>query len=157
MERYTMLTNSQIHAEIDKRCVRYAKSVHVYQTLHECLKKFEGKKITKRLATAAERALGVRVYYNTNHGMYHLEIAVDGNWQDKFSFLIAYSSDPTYTTKKFEDYCRCYALDVDRKEALEKGKSHVADLVEKWNCAVLALNAVVAEAEVYGLEYEFKL
>ena len=122
-------------------------------------KEFEGKLISKRIATAVQKRLpDCSVSFSKIAGMSHIEImGKDIDYKNMFSALIGYDSCPIVDLEKIKDYNKCYTLDAGRIERLEAGKGEIGRMVEKWNRAILELKAINEEAEKYELEYTFEL
>jgi hypothetical protein len=68
----------------------------LYLQVEQALEAFEGKTITRRLATAVKKALPDHVvHYDADYGMYHLRIWKD-NYENRCSFLLGYHSNPVF-------------------------------------------------------------
>lgn len=80
----------------------------------EILQRYDGKKITKRMATAVEKELSDHeVRYNNWHGMYHLRVWENGQPYDSgLNMLLGYhgfGSDNPFDHEKFcNEYAACY-------------------------------------------------
>lgn len=95
------------------------------------LEAYEGKQITKRLATAVEKALPDRVvHYSTDFGMYHIKIWGDGlKYGEGVDMLIGYNkygTNPTFSIEKAREYNRCFTLNKERIKAL-KARLHILE------------------------------
>lgn len=72
------------------------KNNDLYLKVFEAIKKCDGQKITKRIATTVQKALGpeYNVYFSDQYGQYHLRIKkaneTTNHWKD---FLIGYHTD----------------------------------------------------------------
>lgn len=75
---------ARVQAEIDRQKLTFA----TVSTVAAALQRFDGKPITKRLATAVEAALpGMTVYYDLTAGMAYLNI-----WQGKPESVLGYNN-----------------------------------------------------------------
>ena len=112
--------------------------IRVHDAIIEALKGFEGKKVSKRLANAAQEALPeYRVLWRAQYGMFYIDVCRKGNPYPSdlnLSFLIAYDCEPTYREGKatishsgFRYYSTCYGnaareRNFDRAKLLDSDK-----------------------------------
>lgn len=96
--------------------VREQEGIDLFERFKKATEKFEGKKITKAIATAFEKELGPEyvVYYSSEYGMYQISFW-KGSSQNKKQFLIGYDSTPifrrghsTESHSGIEYFCNCY-------------------------------------------------
>lgn len=83
-----------VQADIDREEI----GIQMYERILGVIKKFEGKKITKAMATAVEKELspeGYVVSYSPRHGMFYVSIWKK-NYNDRIEFLFGHESDPTF-------------------------------------------------------------
>ena len=89
----------------------------LHNTIAETLKKFEGKQITKRFATAVKKAMpDYTVYFENKYSLIQLVIW-KGNYNDRTQHVLGYASNPIYHTGQhdiqhsgFEYYNYCYGF-----------------------------------------------
>lgn len=151
---------SSLLEEIDKRIERKRIDLRLVTVVFQACEKYEGKPITKRIATAVEKALPTyTVNYNRDYGMFHIRIWGNGiPYNNRFSSLIGYDSDicnPIVNMMCIRDYNKCHTLEAGRIKNLETGRAIVQRLVTRWNRALSDLKRVHRESEAYGLEYDF--
>lgn len=99
-----METTETIRKTIEDNIKREQRGTAIFDVMVETFKPFEGKPITKRLATALEKAMpNHTIYYEKEFGMFHIRIWGNGiEYKDRLSFLIGYDSNPYYTEGKYE-------------------------------------------------------
>jgi hypothetical protein len=106
------------------------------------LERFDGKKITKRIATAVAQALpDWTVYYDTNYGMKHLKMWQHNMRDDQISFLLGYDSgDGLFHYANFRtEYNACYYGAAQDRNA-HRARNLKAD---EWQRQVVAaVNAI---------------
>lgn len=150
----------QVKKELSETKNRYAEHLTLINALLEVLKPFDGKPISKRIATAFEKHSAVknyRVYYSNQYGMFHIK-AWKGSMDNCFNPCIGYESSPIVNLEKIKESNKCYTLNAERLENMEKTADQVEGLVNDWNKALEALQAVHAKAEkVEGLEYKLDI
>lgn len=78
------------------------------------LKKFDGKRISKRMATAVEKAMPeCKIYWRYEYGMYHLNVT---HGCDEYRFLIGYDSTKMhFDHKQWRDQFACCYLGAREK------------------------------------------
>jgi len=86
--------------KLQRRLELYTKQLRLWKVVVEALKPFDGKKITKRMATAVEKELNKTgeefnwVYYSTEYGMYHIKISFklceEDRQQEQVSVLLGH-------------------------------------------------------------------
>jgi len=150
----------QVKKELAITKARYQEHLTLVNALLEVLKVFEGKPISKRIATACEKHPafeGYQVYYNPQYGMYHIK-AWKGSMDYCFDALIGYDSNPIIDLEKIRGYVKRYTLNKERIENMEKTADQVEGLIKEWNKALETLQAVHAKAElVEGLRYKLDI
>ena len=146
----------QVEKELAEKKEWYKEHLTLVNALLEVLKPFDGKPISKRIATACEKHpafQGFKVYYSTNYGMFHIK-AWKTNMNNCFNACIGYDTNPIVNFEKVKENNKCHTLNKERLENMEKTASQVEGLVKEWNKALETLQAIHAKAElVEGLEY----
>ena len=131
------------------------KNNDLYLKVFEAIRPCDGDKITKRIATTVQKALGdeYTVYYSTNYGQFHLRIKkaneTTNHWKD---FLIGYDTNPVfrleskdvnrtkdsfYIERGFDYYNMCFGSAAvkrieQNKKVLKSGKiEKLAELHDK--------------------------
>lgn len=77
----------------------------------EVLKPFDGKTISKRMASAVQKALPeYTIYYKSDYGMFHINVWGNGiSYNEMLSFLIGYETNTTFNFETFRDrFANCY-------------------------------------------------
>lgn len=93
-----------------QQCIREAQardqfSSKLFERIRAALVPFDGKPISKRLATAAQKQLPeYTVYYRAEYGMFHLSIWGAGiEYNDRREFLLGYDSTSAFIIGAAED------------------------------------------------------
>lgn len=95
-----MSTLQTIKSMLKDKLASQQRNYTIYCAVEKALMPFEGKKITKRLATAVEKALPEHtVYYSTDYGMYHINVW-KAHLDNKISFLLGYHGAYTAESSK---------------------------------------------------------
>jgi len=120
------------------------------ERVEAALAPFDGKKITKRMATVLEKALPeCSVYYDTNYGMYHVNVSW-GTDEEK-RFLLGYHGTPIFTVEGFAEHNACHLTaatkrNEERATFLNKAwLTKVADCIEKANKATASLKMLLED------------
>jgi len=151
---------SDILEKIDNLIVKTKQNIYLFNLLLPVIKENQGKIISKRLANQYEKLLGNDYYvtYSTQYGMYHIKARHkldDYANTSEFSALVGYQG--TQDIIDYESFLKhnvCYSLESIRLEKYEKSKSHIKDLVSRFNQGVRILQDVNAEASEYEIEYQ---
>jgi hypothetical protein len=100
-----MCTQQKIIDAIKACRDRDASNLALFNRLLPILEKFDGQKITKRLASAVEKACpDLHVFYRPEHGMFHLAIRrQDERWDDRKEFLLGHDTNPVFRIGEFHD------------------------------------------------------
>ncbi len=107
-----------------------AAAIKIHTEIARILKKFDGKKITRRMQTAVQKAQpGWTVYYNNDYGSFHIEVwggdTGRASYADRMSVHLAYSSTGgTFSIEKFEEYDTCHG-----RAAIERNKNRIRVLL----------------------------
>jgi hypothetical protein len=98
METVKKITTDQVKALIQAQIDRENQSIYLHNEIVKVLKNFEGKAISKRIATALQKIHpDWTVFYDTNYGMFHLSIwggDTGLKYDSRYSALIGYESEP---------------------------------------------------------------
>lgn len=153
-----MNTKETIKETIEADIAREQIGIDLFNQLVEIFKPFEGKKISKRLATAIEKALpDYTVSYSTDYGHYSIRIWGNGiDFNERYDFLIGYESNPYYNEgpheeshSGFRDFSGRYGFhaeerNVKRKAYLEDDSelSYLSNAIEDYKEAVGKLNSI---------------
>ena len=128
MNRTKETIKAEIIDGIKADMAREGDGIQIHHAIAEVLKQYDGKPISKRIATALQKNHPEWViYFNDNFGMFHLDVwgKATGSFLDcgsKFSALIGYESDKTVKANMFDkrpdgscgfDGCHGYAA-IDR-------------------------------------------
>lgn len=128
----------------------------IAETILNVADKFVGKKITKHFFTAVEKELAKtslkydHSYWDTNYGMYHINIRPLGRkHDDQFRGLIGYShkgyskeEDIFPEKKKLEEYLTCYLLENERALSASKLLLNLNDFIIEQHKLVDELEAL---------------
>lgn len=150
--------------KVTDRILRYKEELAIVEKVLPIIKKFEGKEISKRIATAIQKEIPeYRVRYNLAYGMYHIEFSRLDKWEKVVGMLIGYESSNAYIQKKvileqIINFNQCYLLNKDRIKKLETGLSVIAELVDKRNKIIELSKELfnMAEAVEQTYDYDFE-
>lgn len=94
-----MKTIDKIKNAVQEYITDDQQNVELYNKVYQAIKKHDGEKISKRIATTVEKTLGdsYQVYYSTQYGMFTLRIRKSGEISDKWKdFILGYDSNPIF-------------------------------------------------------------
>ena len=134
-----------------------------YDTFHSLipvLKKFDGKKVTKRIETALKEAFPEdRIHFRYIASMTYIDVIGKGKeYDDKESFFVCYASSDTYVE---EDFAHKHNGDIECIleciKKLKQGLIEAPTLVERYNKILKEAQVLVVDAEKVGMEYDFDI
>lgn len=150
--------SQKIIETIQKDYERETSGICLFEIMVETFKSFEGKPITKRLATALQKKLPDHtIYYEHLYGMYHIRIWGNGTpYDQRAGFLLGYDNASAYREGKdheqhsgFRDYSACYGWAAkDRNQQREtlladkKRIAHLAKVISDYLSAKKALDEI---------------
>lgn len=149
-------TLQDVQTRIDKLQYRY----DTFHSLIPHLKKFDGKKVTKRIETALKAAFPEdRVHLRYIASMVYVDFIGKGKeYDDRESFFICYTSNDTYVE---EDFTHKHNGDIENiLECIKKLKQALIEapaLVERYNKILKEAQVIVEDAEKVGMEYDFDI
>jgi hypothetical protein len=107
MESIKKVTPEQIIDFIKSQITAEQQGIFLHNEIAKALKPFEGKQVSKRIATALQKMHpGWTVFYDTDYGMFHLCIwggDTDIKYDQRFRALIGYESEPIVSIGKTSD------------------------------------------------------
>ena len=159
---------TEIKAAVAANIEHEEDDVAIYEKVKSALEPFEGKEITKRLATAVAKAFGEDwiVHFDRDYGMFHINVRRKSEaYADHRRFLIGYESYPFFHMEEHHDggvnsgshgfvhHNTCYGTAAITR--IEKNKAFLADkvAVSKLVKAIAAYKKSVAEMKEYGNGY----
>lgn len=95
----------EVKAAIQKNIDHEQAGIDVYEHVLKVLSSFEGKQITKRMATALEKNLPAgynRAYINRIGSLIQI-VVVPKNFSNRITFLLGYDSHPYFSVGRSED------------------------------------------------------
>jgi len=131
-----------------------------FNSLIPHLKKFEGKKVTKRIETALKAAFPEdRIHLRYIASMVYIDIIGKGmDYNDKESFFICYTSNDTYLE---EDFTHKHNGDIENIlvciKKLKQALIEAPSLVERYNRLLKDAQVLVEDAEKVGMEYDLDI
>ena len=153
-----METLKKVIETIRKDQRRESEGIAIFDLMVETFKPFEGKQITKRLATALQKVLpDDTIYFERQYGMYHIRIWGNGTpYDQRRSFLLGYDTKPVYHEgeyhKKhsgFRDFSCCYGYAAiernQQRETLladEQRLQKIAKVINDYQAAKKALEGI---------------
>lgn len=151
-------SESELTAKIAAMIARQDLNYKTWKIAESVIVKFDGQKITKRIATALSKELpDYTVYYDTNHGMYDLVIWGNGiPYDNRISIYLGYVYDNNAIVNidKVRELNTCHELELGRMELLlSLPAAELQAAISSWNTALAELQRIHKWAEKYGLEY----
>jgi len=153
-------TVEQVAEKINARIYTAEQNLLWINTVLDVLKKFEGKKITKRIETALKarpEMKGLIIYYGVDYGQYRLSIWGNGRgYNDRFTLTIDNKPGQwrngcdTVDLERVKENAKCYTLEEGRIKEMKAGLESVPELVERWNKGLDELQHVHKNAKEYG-------
>jgi hypothetical protein len=139
------MTVESVTAKAMEYIKHYEERLTIYRALEPILKKWEGKKINKRLETQVKEALpGFTVYYEPTKLTF---------WKKEYSERQTFYLGDECDGKLQKNTQECEAALAKQEASLEQ----IPDLVKAWNAGLEQLKKVNKEAEKYGLEYVIEI
>jgi len=138
---------------------------HIFKLVTAVVKKFDGKKITKRIQTALRKELSELSDYvitlDSPYSTYEIVI-----WNRKPNHCIGYQNRMSITLghcsagnvlnmEKFDEHTRCWQLEKYIKQLSKITKEQMKSLTTRFNTAIGILNKVDKKASEIGIEYYF--
>lgn len=153
---YADLTKTK--ARLEKWITDQEARLEIYKATLPAVKRWEGKKITKRIATDAKKAIEKlnpkhHVFYRADNWMFHISVFVNGDYNNRMEMLIGYNSHPTFSIEKFIEYNQCFALNEERNPKLRAARPLVSQWVKRFNELTKKLEELEEVAGEYGCEY----
>ena len=144
MKYDNIITKEQLLEKINERIDHYQIRLELINIIDTPLKRFDGKKITKRIETAINLALPKRtVYLDNDYSMFKLVIWGDSSgllakerrisYNERFTSLIGYKDNPIFDHDKFIEYNQCHLLNEKRIKSLKRAIENIDDLVKLHN------------------------
>ena len=144
MKYDNIITKEQLLEKINERIDHYQIRLELINIIDTPLKRFDGKKITKRIETAINLALPKRtVYLNKDYSMFQLVIWGDSSgllakerrisYNERFTSLIGYKDNPIFDHDKFIEYNQCHLLNEKRIKSLKRAIEDIDDIVRLHN------------------------
>jgi hypothetical protein len=135
-----------------------------YDTFHKLipiLKKFDGKKVTKRLETALKEAFPEdRIHLRYIGSMTYIDVIGKGKeYADKESFFVCYDSEGGIYVE--ENFSHKHNGDIENIleciRRLKQGLIEAPALVERYNKILKEAQVLVVDASTVGMEYDFDI
>ena len=144
MKYDNIITKEQLLEKINERIDHYQIRLELIDIIDTPLKRFDGKKITKRIETAINLALPKRtVYLDKDYSMFKLVIWGDSSgllakerrisYNERFTSLIGYKDNPIFDHDKFIEYNQCHILNEKRIKSLKRAIEDIDDIVRLHN------------------------
>ncbi len=159
-------TKKQITDLINKYQAEQLRCYALFVAVRAALEPFEGKEISKRLATAVGKALpDHHVYYEKNLSFYQLSIREKKDFETRNTFLLGYITsefifhlkETPDVTRGFDHFNQCHELEKGRAEGLEKLKVRIPELVKLAADFKKAKDAIESASEYGKLETCYQL
>lgn len=131
-----------------------------FQSLLPHLKKFDGKKVTRRIETVLKAAFPEdRVHLRYIASMVYVDFLGKGmEYDERESFFVCYTSSDTYVE---EDFTHKHNGDIENiLECIKKLKQALIEapsLVERYNRLLKDAQVLVEDAEKVGMEYDLDI
>ena len=147
----------EITKEMEQRKASYWDQYEVITKLLPVLKKWDTKKLNRRLAGQAEEVFPNRRIYleKTVTGMMYLVIE---NEVSKVRAFLVHRSTDLFNYKKFEeDNAIPYLNSKNESERVGEGIKVLPELVEEYNKLLQAHKDLVKRAAIYKMHYDFDI
>lgn len=151
---------TKLHRRIDSQLFIF----DIFHRIIPVLKKFEGKKVTKRLETVLKGAFPLdRVWLEHIGGMTNIKFIKEGTTNESRSFLLCYTSsygdDPgIYHEDRFINKYNSWVKSIpDDIKRAQQGLIKVPTLVERYNKILQEAQSLADDAAVVGLEYDLDI
>lgn len=113
------ITTEMIRDIIYDNLKREMQGVNYHREVTEVLKKFNGKKPTKHIANDFQKLHpDYAVNWRVEYGMFHLEFwggSTGRNYQDRYSMLIGYDTNPIVDVDKFQEFNASYGYAAEKR------------------------------------------
>lgn len=159
---YLNVTKESQTEKVLNRIARCSEELELVNKIIIVLQKFEGKPITKRIATACQKVyLDYRFSFDIKFGIFYLDVHKNGN--KIISCVLGYCTsnrweNPSHVSvERFKEHNQCYLLNAERIPRLKAGLNYISDLVAKRDEAISLLKDVENRAKLWEMEYDFKL
>jgi len=121
-------------------------NLKTFNVIRGVLEDFDGKTITKRIATAIGKALpGYVVHWNKDYSWWQVVVWKD-NYDDRQSYNLRYFSEGDgFEMSRFDEMNVCHSLDESRLVKMKRFKRLLRGWVHKHNKAVKLLGEIYDE------------
>jgi hypothetical protein len=155
MEINRKLSRRNAVNKITKRIQDNQIRLDLIKTIAPVIAYYDGKKITKRIATKLEKKLNkFTVYFSKDYGTYKLIIWGNGiDYNNRFTALIGYHSNNTVNYDSFIKYNQCHFLNKGRNKLMKKGLQDIDSLVDNYNS--LYENKMILEDKLKSFEMQY--
>jgi hypothetical protein len=115
-------------------------SIALYDALLPIMERFDGKQITRRIATAVTKAFpDWTVYYDDNYSLFAIRVwggSTGRDYNGAATFYLGYKSSPTFTLEHFKD-TNAWAGSAARerntkREAILSDDARIAEMAEAF-------------------------
>jgi hypothetical protein len=107
METVKHVTNQQIREYLQSQIDNENKGIYFHNEIIKAMRPFEGKPMSKRIATALQKLHPEwTIYYGNEYGQFHLSIwggDTGLRYDNRFSALIGYDSEPIVSIDRSKD------------------------------------------------------
>ena len=141
-----------VREKIEERIEETEENFRLYEAILGVIRLNEGKKITKRIATAISKLLPEYTVYYSNDFFYSILIWGNGiPYDHKKDFLFSgYSKDLPCRESEFVHLNQWAALEPGRVVKMKEGLKQLDIFVDEWNKGLGCLQAVHDMAMEYG-------
>lgn len=146
----------ELRLDVEKRIANLKFNYQVWEKLLPVLKKWDGKKVTKRLQDAVAKDTGYKVYLDQRIvRQRYLKIEDEKSGQNCRTFI---GYEDTFDYKKYvEDYSKADQNCKPSYEKLEGGLKVLPELVQEYNRILSDSQRLVELASTHGLTYDFDI
>jgi len=142
-----------IKTDIEKRIANQRSAFATWQKVTSAIKRWDGKKLTKRTTDALTKELGTPIRFRYVAGMTYL-IIKDGEYEHQI-FL---GHDNTHHHDLYlSNYSAPYQSCKEDADKLESGLSMLQEFVDRYNALLQFQQTLQTEAEKFGYDYDFDI
>ena len=151
----------KIKERIKERIKVSQEHLRLVKIVFDVCEKFEGKQITKRIATAMQKEVSdYTVSYDTTAGMFHLRIWSRNwkhilNYDNRFSALLGYDTNTIVNMEKVRYYNQCHTLDEKRIVGYKTTLKKLKGFVKRYNKIFQSFDELYTELEKNDSQYMF--
>jgi hypothetical protein len=164
------VTEATAMKKATERLEAYEAQLDIINKILPVIATFEGKPISKRLATACQKVMpaGHDATFVRAYGMYHIDISRGGfkhggNYEKIMSCLIGYEGSTRWDNanmvniERIKEHNQCYLLNAERIPKLKEGITQIPRIIAIREQVIAGLTDMFKLAEQFEMSYDFDL